>query len=144
MFRHEDRYGEEIGNRHFVRCSLRDVDWTEATSRGATFTECSFSGVRLNASRHVNSAFTRCVFTRCLLVDATFTGCKLVGSTFTECELRPLCVDGGEWSFVSLARADLRGSDLSALDPTAVDPTGAVIDPQQALQLAATLGFQVR
>jgi uncharacterized protein YjbI with pentapeptide repeats len=98
------------------------------------FTECSFGGVRFNASRHQDSAFLRCTFDRCNLFEASFTGCKLVGSTFTECDLRPLTVDGGDWSFVTLARADLRGvgfagtrmreADLSKADLTGGALTG--------------------
>ncbi|WBB82207.1 pentapeptide repeat-containing protein [Micromonospora sp. WMMD882] len=124
-FRRDDWYAEEIVDRHFVRCSFHDVDLTEATTRGAVFTECVFGGVRFNASRHVDSAFDRCVFTRCVFFDAEFTGCKLVGSAFTECELRPLRVDGGDWSFVTLARADLRGARLDGVRLREVDLTGA-------------------
>ncbi|MFI6226470.1 pentapeptide repeat-containing protein [Micromonospora echinospora] len=124
-YRHDDWYGEEIVDRHFVRCSFQEIDLTEATTRGAVFTECSFGGVRFNASRHVDSAFTRCVFTRCVLFEAEFTGCKLVGSTFTDCELRPLRVEGGDWSFVALPKADLRGVRLTGVRMREVDLTGA-------------------
>lgn len=131
-FRHDDWYAEDVVDRHFVRCSFHDVDLTEATTRGAVFTECVFGAVRFNASRHVDSAFTRCTFTRCVFFGAEFTGCKLVGSTFTECELRPLRVDGGDWSFVGLPRADLRGARftgvrLREVDLTAADLTGATL-----------------
>ena len=61
-FRHEDWYGEELTDRHFVGCEFFDVDLTEAVSRGAVFTGCTFGNVAFNASRHVDSAFTRCVF----------------------------------------------------------------------------------
>jgi uncharacterized protein YjbI with pentapeptide repeats len=37
-------------------------------------------------------------------------GCKLTGSTFVRRRLRPLTVEGGDWSWVSLRSADLRGS----------------------------------
>ena len=42
------------------------------------------------------------------------------------------------------AAADLRGSDLSTLDPTAVDLKGALITWKQAVQVAKTLGLNVR
>jgi preprotein translocase subunit Sec61beta len=43
-------------------------------------------------------------------------------------------VDGGDWSF----------TDLSAFDPETAELKGAVIDPAQALVIAAALGLVVR
>lgn len=85
-----------------------------------------------NASRHVDSAFTRCAFRRCNLFEAEFDGCKLVGSTFAECDLRPLRVTGGDWSFVALTGADLRGVTFTDVrmreaDLTGADLTGATV-----------------
>ena len=131
-YRHQDWYAEELADRHFVRCEFSHVDLTEAVSQGATFTECVFGNVALNASRHTDSAFTRCTFKRCNLFEAEFTGCKLVGSTFEQCDLRPLRVDGGDWSFVALPGADLRGVRITdvrmrEVDLTGADLTGAVL-----------------
>ncbi|WP_370947350.1 hypothetical protein AB5J62_07285 [Amycolatopsis sp. cg5] len=66
------------------------------------------------------------------------------GVVFTECSLRPLRVIGGDWSFVSLPRADLRGSDLTALDPRQAELDGTIIDANQAVVLAGALGLRVR
>ncbi|MFI6132548.1 pentapeptide repeat-containing protein [Micromonospora sp. NPDC051141] len=131
-YRQQDWYAEELVDRHFVRCEFFDVDLTEAVSRGAVFTECVFGTVAFNASRHVDSAFTRCTFTRCNLFEAEFAGCKLVGSSFDRCDLRPLRVDRGDWSFVALPGADLRGARITDVrmreaDLTGADLTGAVL-----------------
>jgi uncharacterized protein YjbI with pentapeptide repeats len=107
-YRGEDWYGEELTDRVYLRCRFTDVDLTEATTRGVRFEECAFDNVRFNASRHVDSAFLRCVLRHCNLFEAAFDGCKLVGSEFRDCELRPLTVTGGDWSFVHLEGADLR------------------------------------
>jgi uncharacterized protein YjbI with pentapeptide repeats len=109
-YRDEDWYGEDLADRSYQGCEFHAVDLTEATSRGAVFTECVFGNVRLNNSRHLDSAFLRCRFLRCNLFEAEFAGCKLVGSTFTDCTLRPLKVEGGDWSFVGLPSADLRNT----------------------------------
>ncbi|WP_432957160.1 pentapeptide repeat-containing protein [Micromonospora haikouensis] len=131
-FRYDDWYAEDLADRHFVRCEFFHVDLTEAVSRGAVFTECVFGNVAFNASRHVDSAFARCVFKRCNLFEAEFTGCKLVGSSFEQCDLRPLRVDGGDWSFVALPGADLRGVRLTDVrmreaDLAGADLTGATV-----------------
>ncbi|MEU4676217.1 pentapeptide repeat-containing protein [Micromonospora sp. NPDC023737] len=124
-FRDEDWYGEELTDRRFVRCSFFEVDLTEAVSRGAVFDGCTFGNVKFNGSRHTDSAFTRCAFQRCNLFEAEFTGCKLVGSTFAQCDLRPLTISGGDWSFVALPRADLRGVRITDVRMREVDLTGA-------------------
>ena len=49
------------------------------------------------------------------LAFSTWTGCKLTGSIFLRCDLRPITVEGGDWSYVSLRGADLRGVSLAGL-----------------------------
>jgi hypothetical protein len=53
-------------------------------------------------------------------------------------------VERGDWSFVDLSGADLRGSDLSAVDPREVELAGAQVDVTQAVVLVTTLGLRVR
>lgn len=108
-FVNEDWYAEDLADRTYLCCSFDHVDLTEASSAGAVFEECTFGNVKLNASRHADSAFLRCTFKRCNLFEAEFTGCKLVGSSFNQCAVRPMRVLGGDWSFVALPGADLRG-----------------------------------
>ena len=52
--------------------------------------------------------------------------------------------DGRDLSGERHDKCDLRGSDLSSLDPETAKLKGAIIDPQQALVIAATLGLVVR
>lgn len=103
----EDWDGRELGAIEHSRVAFIDVDLTEATTAGAVLTECSFRGVRFNASRHTSSAFINCSFHRCTFFDSSFTDCKLMGSTFERCDLSTLAVTGGDWSFVDLSGADL-------------------------------------
>src|SRR4051794_31685201 len=134
-----DLYGAEYdGGDRFVGCSFVDADLTEIVTRGTVFEECDLSGARLNASRHEASAFLRCRFRRTSLFGAGLVACKLTGSTFESAVLRPLTVDGGDWSYVSLRRADLTGVGLARLR---LD--GTVIDPDQAVALASALGAVV-
>ncbi len=72
-----------------------------------------------------DTAFTSCTFDTCTFFDARFVRCKLVGSTFRRCELDLVQVDGGNWSFVTLAGADLsrtvwRDTRLTESDLTGV------------------------
>lgn len=84
-----------------------DLDLIEGEVRGATFTDCTFQGVRFNAAVISECAFVNCRFVLCSFFDARFERCKLVGSRFERCTFGLLTVDGGNWSFVSLRGAEL-------------------------------------
>jgi fluoroquinolone resistance protein len=103
----EDWYGRNLETSEYAQVAFIDIDMTELTSKGTVFTECSFRGVRFNASRHTSSAFLSCSFHRCTFFDAVFADCKAVGSTFERCDLSTLSVVGGDWSFTDLSGADL-------------------------------------
>src|SRR6266545_1685704 len=116
----------DLRGERFLRCKFADADLSEATLDGCVFVECDLSGVAFNASVHQSTAFLGCRFRRTSFFDATLTGCKLSGSVFEEeCTLRPLTVDGGDWSYVSLRMQDLSGLDLTGLRLAEVDLTGA-------------------
>ena len=135
---------EDPSGQTYRRVLFVDSDLTEVENRGGVFEECTFRGVRFNASTHTDAAFVNCTFVRCSLFDTTFTGCKLVGSFFDDCTYNLLKVSGGDWSFTGLPGADLRGSDLSTLDPRTVTLKDARIDVTQAMVVAAALGLDVR
>ena len=109
----EDWYGRDLTGAEYRRVGFVDVDLTEATGHGAVFEDCTFAGVRFNASVHTEAAFVGCRFTRCSFFDARFERSKLVGSTFDGCEFDVLRVEGGNWSFVTLTSADLRSARIT-------------------------------
>ena len=74
---------------------------------------------------HRGSAFLRCTFRRANLFDAAFVQCKMTGSVFESAELRPLRVEGGDWSYVRLRGADLRGVALRGVRLAEADLTEA-------------------
>ncbi|MFI6514408.1 pentapeptide repeat-containing protein [Spirillospora sp. NPDC050679] len=102
-----------------------DVDMTEASGRGAVFSDCTFRGVRFNVSEHTDSAFLNCTFVRCGFFDATFAGCKFTGSMFDGCGYDLMKVEGGDWSFAGLPGADLRRASFSGVRLREADLTGA-------------------
>ena len=132
--RSADWDGRDLSGERHEKVAFIDVDLSETVDDGGVFTECAFRGARFNVSTHADAAFVNCTFTRCSFFDASFAGCKLVGSMFDGCTFGLLEVDGGDWSF----------TDLSAFDPETAELKGAVIDPAQALVIAAALGLVVR
>ena len=55
---------------------------------------------------------------------ATMARCKLVGSTFDTCRFDSLTVEGGDWSFVGLAEADLRRARFTDVRMRQADLSG--------------------
>ncbi|WP_424638995.1 pentapeptide repeat-containing protein [Embleya sp. AB8] len=129
VIRDEDWYGKELTDTaKYTRYSFLDTDWTEVVNEGAVFDECTFAGVRFNASRHTGAAFTNCTFKRCTFFDTRFTDCKLVGSLFQQCTYTLFEVSGGDWSFVGLPGADLRQVTFDGTRMREVDLTAARLE----------------
>ena len=53
----------------------------------------------------IDCAFLGCSLEGARLFGSTLRGCKLTGSTFLRSQLRPLTVQGGDWSYVALRGA---------------------------------------
>ncbi|WP_329020388.1 pentapeptide repeat-containing protein [Streptomyces sp. NBC_00690] len=124
----EDWYGRDLSDQRYTRHTFYDTDWTEVVNEGGIFDECTFSGVRFNASRHSSAAFTNCTFRRCTFFDTVFEQCKFVGSQFHNCTFNILRVTGGDWSFVALPKADLRGAAFDGVRMRESDLTGARLE----------------
>lgn len=124
--RYVDWYGQQLTQRRFVDCDLTRATLEEVAGTGCVFEECDLTEARLNGSTWTDSAFLRCRFRGTSLFGANLRACKLTGSSFEETAvLRPLVVDGGDWSFVSLRYQDLRRLDLTGLRLRDADLTGA-------------------
>ena len=122
--RGEDWGGRELVQETFTRVAFVEVDLSEVGTDRSVFQECTFRGVRFNVSEHRSSAFLNCTFLRCTFFDASFTGCKLTGSRFQDCTLDLLKVEGGEWSFVGLAGANLGSACFRDVRMREADLTG--------------------
>lgn len=104
--------GLDWESRHIVdevheHVSFIDMDCTEATISGTTFSECFFRGVKFNCARISHSAFVNCTFAQCTFFETHFTDCKLMGSVFERCTYDLMHVGGGNWSHVNVAGASL-------------------------------------
>ncbi|MDK1472692.1 pentapeptide repeat-containing protein [Streptomyces sp. 549] len=128
VVRGEDWYGRHLAGTRHLRWTFYDTDWTEVADEGAVFEECTFSGVRFNASRHTGAAFTNCVFSNCTFFDTRFDNCKLVGSQFRSCTFHLFAVDGGDWSFTTLPGAELRRAEFDGVRMRESDLSGARLE----------------
>ncbi|WP_406304422.1 pentapeptide repeat-containing protein [Streptomyces sp. NBC_00885] len=128
VIRDEDWYGRDLSGQRFTRHTFYDTDWTEVVDDGGIFDECTFFGVRFNASRHTHAAFTNCTFKRCSFFDTRFEQCKAVGSVFQQCTFSLISVTGGDWSYVALPGADLRKAVFDGVRMREADLTAARLE----------------
>lgn len=70
--------------------------------------------------------------------DADLTGARCSGARFWRTDLNGAYLHG-----VDFTEADLRGSEFSTLDPKTAQLTGAVVDPQQAIEFVQLLGLDI-
>ena len=151
----------------FTGCTFRDVKFNASVFRDTAFTNCTFVActlfdVRFEACKLVGSLFDGCTFDL-LVVErgdwslvglpgadlrrATFRGARmrevdLVGARLDGAAVRDTDLSGALTHEASFRGTDLRGSDLSSIDPVHSDVTDALIDPEQAMTIAAALGLR--
>jgi fluoroquinolone resistance protein len=120
-----DWCAEDLTGHEHARVVFTELDLSETTGQGASFSECAFRDCRFNACELTGAAFLNCLFTRCSFFDATLRGCKLLGSSFDRCRFGELCVEGGDWSFAALPGAELARSRFTDVRMREVDLIGA-------------------
>jgi uncharacterized protein YjbI with pentapeptide repeats len=153
----------------FDQCTFRHVKFNVSVHRGAAFVNCRFSvcnffDASFTECKFVGSVFERCTYDQLTVSggDLSFVGlpgadlrsasisgarmreADLTGARCDGATLRRLDLSGAMLAKASFDGADLRGSDLSALDPRAVSLHGAIVDWQQAVTIATSLGLDVR
>jgi fluoroquinolone resistance protein len=118
----------------FVRCRLMGLDFSELRpTPSLVFEHCTLQYATFGAA---NLTGTR--FTSCKLVEVNFFGTRLADADFTDSDLTSSRFDG----------CDLRGAQFAAARGFYADPsknvvTGAHVNVETALTIAAVLGFDV-
>ena len=115
--------GAEKQRRH-EEVQFSGLDLCETDLEGIEFSGCVFRDARFNCSRQVDVAYLNCRFVNCNFFDATLTDCKAVGSGFEGCSFDLTTVDGGDWSFIRLPRADLGSATFTGVRMREADLTG--------------------
>lgn len=115
-------------------CRLSGAQWLDADLEDVRLTGCSAGLLRL-----WGATARRVRFEQCALQEASFDGSNLSGVAFIGCDLTR-----ADFRNTTLRGADLRGSTISGLQIGARDLVGAIIDPEQALQLIELFGVTVR
>ena len=152
----------------FTECAFRGTRFNVSRHTGAafvncTFTRCSFFDATFTRCKLVGSMFDRCTFglfkaeggdwsftglpgadlRRSAFRDVRMREADLTGTRFDDAQVLRCDLSGAWLHEASFTGCDLRGSDLSSFDPGTVGLKGAIIDPAQALVIAASLGLVV-
>lgn len=115
-------------------CRLTGINLVEAALEDVLFQDCTIEGASFGVS-----AFKAARFEGCNLREASFLGCDLSGVVFHRCDL----------SRANLSEATLKGTDLrtaviDGLRAGSREIQGAIIAPEQAVQVVKLLGVEVR
>jgi fluoroquinolone resistance protein len=103
----------------------QNADLVEWSPVDEVFEEVDFSGSDLSSAVIERCSFLRCTFTKARLFGVTFRDCRLAGTQFQKCLVRPMTVEGGDWSYVALRGADLRGVSFAGVRMREADLDGA-------------------
>jgi uncharacterized protein YjbI with pentapeptide repeats len=117
----------------FVGCRLLGAQLPEAQLDDVFFKVCSLESAVL-----ASAVFKAARFEGCALRGALFDGADLRGVVFYRCDLT-----NADFTGASLRAVDLRGSIIDGLKAGVREWQGAIIDPTQAVQVAALLGLTV-
>jgi uncharacterized protein YjbI with pentapeptide repeats len=135
------------------------TDFSGANWRGARFRRVEFIGCRLLGAQLLEAQLDDVFFKDCNLESAVFATAVFKAARFEGCALRGALFDGAELRGVvfyrcdltnadfigaSLREVDLRGSIIDGMKAGVREWQGAIIDPTQAVQVAALLGLTVR
>lgn len=118
----------------FSHCRLIGMQLLEAELNDVHFSECNLTG-----GLFVGVASSHLAFDHCVLQEASFQSAKLNGVSFKDCDLSGADLTGAE-----LKGADLRGANMSRVRVGPLELQGAIIDPSQAVLVAALLGVVVK
>ena len=135
-------------------CDLANARWEKSHVQRAEIIGCRLVGwllvdsqvsnlllQRCNAelARFHDTAFHASRFEACSFKSASFEGADLRGVVFRGCDLR-----GADLRRAKLKGTDLRGCDLDGIKLNVIDIKGLIVSPQQAVEVAALFGVDVR
>ncbi|MCS1351978.1 pentapeptide repeat-containing protein [Mechercharimyces sp. CAU 1602] len=104
-----------FGDCRMIACSFQGARLDEWETEGCHFMNCDFRGSYFNASRHLRSSFTNCLFDSTNLFGVEWNECKLVGSDLSGAKLEGMTVIRGDWSFTNLRHANLARQSLQGV-----------------------------
>ena len=118
----------------WLHCRMVGVHWNEANFENVLWQQCNGE-----LARFWSATFKATRFDHCVLREASFEGCNLAGVVFRQCDL-----SNADFRGTKLHGADFRSSIISGMQVGIKELQGAIIAPQQAVQLASLLGGVVK
>ncbi len=143
-----------VSDCRFERCELTAAAWEKPRLRRIEWKGCRLTGFNLVEASLEDQLFTDCVieqasfglstfkacrFEACNLRGAAFVGCDLTGAIFDRCDLTNANLSGA-----TLKGTDLSTSKIDGLRAGAAEIKGAIIAPEQAVQVVKLLGVVVK
>ena len=136
-----------------INSNIANAKWREANISRVTFTECRLTGFDVADGILENIEFQNCKlnlanfrfaklkkvrFENCDLQEADFLGAELKSVDFSRCDLSKT-----QFANTKMNNVDFRTSTIHGLKAQADNLKGAIISPDQALDLIWLLGVKV-
>jgi uncharacterized protein YjbI with pentapeptide repeats len=128
----------------FRRCNLFEADFTGCKLVGSTFHESQLRPLSVTGGDWSFVGLAGADLRAAALRGVRMREVDLTGANLKDAVLSNVDLTGAQLRDARLSGADLRGSDLTALDPRTCEIAGAIVDANQAVVLALTMGFVVR
>jgi len=146
--------GLRLEDVRFEACDLADSSWELLSASRVELLGCRLIGLQATNGRiedmlikgcnavHAqfwSTVFKRVRFESCNLSETNFQSADLAGAIFDKCDLR-----GAKMADAKLVGADLRSSQLDGARLGIKELQGAIVSIEQAVNIARTLGVDVR
>lgn len=143
----------EASNVIFRNCDFSNIEWLKASFHQVIFDQCKLTGANFS-----ESYLRDCQFQDCLCDFASFSQANLKVVTFSRCRLTDSEFYSLNWQHIALLDNDLTGSNWSHTRLNKLDFStnkfyritfdhqnlrGLIVNSQQALVIAASLGLVI-
>lgn len=137
-----------------IRCDLSNTVLRGLEATRVEFIDCRLTGIKAIECRMEDVLFDRCEGAYAQFRDGAIRRGEFRDSRFTDADLAATALEDSQWIRTALTKADLRGAKLTGADlrgaaidgilVNAPDVYGAIVTPDQAMDLARLLGLVIR
>jgi len=136
----------KLNDVRFEGCDLSNSIWTDGKLARVEFVDCKGTGLKIIDTQLTNVLFEKCVgkltqMCGSIFKTVVFRGCNFAGADFSNCNFEEVCFEACDlreaiFYNAKLDGTNLCGSQLLGIKAFAADLKGAIIDQQQAIELA--------
>lgn len=144
----------EASNVIFRNCDFSNIEWLKASFHQVIFEQCKLTGANFAESYLRDCQFHDCLcdfvsFSQGNLKVVTFANCRLTDSEFYNLKWQHINfinndLTGSNWGHTSLNKLDFSNNKFYRIILEQENLRGLIVNSQQALVIAASLGLVIK